>query len=121
MIRHGSPLHKKLVARDDGMCAWHGRGCDPDTHVPHHRANRGMGGYEAGDELSNLVMLCSEINGLIESDREYAEAARRRGLKISKFADPEKVPVWLPLIGWCLLRDDGSMEVTRREEHGAHS
>lgn len=118
MIRFGSPLHKKLVARDDGLCAWHGRGCDPETHVPHHRANRGAGGWKAGDELSNLVLLCSEINGLIESDPEYAEAARLRKLKISKFADPEKVPIWLPLAGWVLLGDDGTVKTTRREEHG---
>ena len=91
MIRRGSPLYRKLFDRDQG-CVWHGAGCDPVTLVPQHRGGRGIGGDKSRDKerdrLSNLVVLCSELNGLIETDPELASEARKRGIKISKFIDP---------------------------------
>lgn len=72
---------KKLHARD-AYC-WH---CGTDFGlVPHHRANRGMGSYKALDTLQNVILVCYQYNGLMESDAKIADEARRNGHKLSKF------------------------------------
>lgn len=104
-------LLKGLEARDGHRCAWHWEGaCDPATLVPHHRSNRGMGGSRSKNRLSNLVWLCSDMNGLIESDSTYAESARGRGIKVSSHAEPSHEPIIHAVHGRCLLNDDGSVE-----------
>lgn len=78
---------KKLRERD--KWCWHcGR---EDDLVPHHRANRGFGGLKSLDNLQNVILVCSLYNGLMESDAEVAEEARRMGHKISKFATPSEL------------------------------
>lgn len=97
---------RALEARDGRECAWHGvDGCDPDTLVPQHRQG-GMGGSKRKHRLSNLVWLCSLMNGEIESDADLAEEARRRGIKVSQHTDPVLVPVEFPS-GRFWLTDDG--------------
>lgn len=103
-------LLRALTARDGHRCAWHWESiCDPETLVPQHRANKGIGGYKGGDRLSNLVWLCSYMNGLIESNEVFAGEARRRGIKISRYDNPEHVPVIHAVHGKCILLDDGSV------------
>ncbi len=75
-----------------------------DTAVPHHRANRGMGSFKALNNPANIIVMCSEVNGLMESDAEWATRARDFGWKISKFANPEFEPIYYPLEGkWFYL------------------
>lgn len=103
-------LERALDARDGHACAWHYVGaCDTDTLVPQHRANRGMGGRRSLERLSNIVWLCSEVNGLIESDATYAESARARGIKISSHDEPSHAPILHAIHGRCLLDDDGAV------------
>lgn len=102
---------KRLLAgmtlRDGHLCA--SCAVDDETLVPHHRANRGMGGRKSLDRLSNLVWLCSEDNGLIESDPVAASNARLAGLKISGHDEPSHVPIVHAVHGRVLLGDDGSV------------
>jgi hypothetical protein len=47
--------------------------------VPHHRQNRGMGGSKKRDNPANILVLCAEVNGLLESDATWAVRARHMG------------------------------------------
>lgn len=80
----------KFLERDGG-CLHCG---ETEAVSPQHRGNRGMGGSKVLDRPSNVIVLCSEMNWLIESDVLYAGEARAKGWKISKWAVPEDVPVW---------------------------
>lgn len=103
-------LLKALDLRDGHRCAWHQPGqCDPETLVPQHRANRGHGGRKSLHRLSNLIWLCSRVNGEIESDAVTAVLARRTGVKISSFAEPSEVPILHAVHGLVLLDDVGGM------------
>jgi hypothetical protein len=78
-----------------------------DTLVPQHRANRGMGGRPSLDRPANVIVLCSLMNGLIESDARLAQIANEWGWKISTHEDPADVPVFDAVAGsWWLLGDD---------------
>lgn len=98
---------RAIEKRDGGRnCAWPDpHPCDPETVVPQHRAG-GMGGGKSKHRLSNVIWLCSRINGLIEDDAAWAADARSRGIKISKFDDPQRKPVQYP-DGLFFLWDDG--------------
>lgn len=113
MIRKDSPAYKRLFARDL-HCVWHGRDCDQETLIPQHRAGKGMGGDKSrakkSNRLSNLILLCSGYNGLIEHDSVLAEEARELGIKISRNADPRKMPVQHAQLGVVLLDDEGGYE-----------
>ena len=102
-------MNKKLLdalrARDGDVCAW--SGVETETLVPHHRANRGAGGFKGADRLSNLVLVDSIANGRFESDLQ--QKAKLLGFKISRYADPESIPLFHKVHGWVLLKDDGSM------------
>ena len=104
-----------MRVRDDNRCAWTGE--PSERLVPQHRANRGHGGHKAGNRLSNGVLLDSLINGAIESDVPMMAEAMRRGLKVSRYADPLLVPVLHAVHGWVLLDDDGGF--TTVEERAA--
>lgn len=52
-----------------------------------------MGGSKLRDVPSNIVILCSWLNGLIESDSKYADFARENGWKLNSWDDPKSVPV----------------------------
>ena len=81
----------KLLKRDLGRCVHCG---ETEALSPQHRANRGMGGSKELDKPSNLIVLCSRMNSLIESDVLYAGEAKAKGWKISKWQEPESVPIW---------------------------
>jgi hypothetical protein len=75
---------QKLRARD-AWC-WH---CATESDlVPHHRANRGIGGSKVLDSLQNVILVCAEYNGAMESDANVAAQARDLGHKLSKFMSP---------------------------------
>ncbi len=89
--------------RRDGGCLHCGV---VDTAIGHHRANRGFGGFKALNNPANIIVMCSEVNGLMESDAEWAARARDFGWKISKFANPEFEPIYYPLEGRWFYLDD---------------
>jgi hypothetical protein len=53
-----------------------------------------MGGSKARDEASNIIVMCSNVNGLMESDPIMAQMAREFGWKLESWQDPISVPVW---------------------------
>ena len=101
-------MNRKQFQRflDRDVRCWH-CGSDADDLIPHHRANRGHGGFKAGDRPSNCLVFCSIANGLLESDPVLAETARRFGWKLSRYDDPLQVPVFDVQVGeWFILTDD---------------
>lgn len=69
---------------------------DLERVSPHHRRNRGMGGSKLRNNPANIIVLCSWLNSLLESDAEAAEIARRVGWKLSAGQDPLTVAVFYP-------------------------
>ena len=98
----------ELIKARDKHCVWHGPSCDPETWIPQHRVGRGMGGSKSANRLSNGVVLCSLMNGLIESDAALQMEARERGIKLSFWGDPLAVPVIDHTGTAWWLRDDGT-------------
>ena len=93
-----------LMERDQG-CVHCG---EQEAVAPNHRINRGMGGAgKSADRPSNLVVLCSELNGLIESDAVWRSRALEYGWKLERWQDPAQVEVYDNRSGiWYLLDDD---------------
>lgn len=99
---------KKLRERD--KYCWH-CGAESDL-VPHHRANRGMGGSKALDNLQNVILICSAYNGEMESNADTAALARDLGHKLSKFMSPS-APVFDKFsYRWYFLDDKGNKAET---------
>lgn len=91
---------RKYLDRDDG-CVHCG---EQEAVAPHHRMNRGMGGRKSLDRPANIIVLCSQMNGLVESDARYAALARANGWKLSHGSVPEETPAFYPLLGeWYTL------------------
>lgn len=78
-----------ILWRDGGLCCMCGGWADEANH----RLNRGMGGRLSLNHYANGCAICHDCNGRIESDPEYAELARQRGVKLREGDDPR-------LIGW---------------------
>jgi hypothetical protein len=94
---------QRFIDRDGG-CVHCGR---TDTLVPHHRANRGMGGSKDRDVPSNIVTMCAEFNGLMESKSNPAQLALMKGWKCRTWDKPIDVPVFNVIHGvWFLLDDE---------------
>ncbi len=74
--------------------------------APNHRANRGHGGSKKSEVASNVVILCSLFNGLIESDAKAAGMAKRFGWKISRYDNPLEMPVYDAVLGQWFLFDN---------------
>jgi hypothetical protein len=89
----------KFLDRD--KCCVH-CGTDDDTLIPQHRANRGMGGSKALDRPSNIIVLCSAANFMLESNAKFAEVGRLYGWKLERHQLPELTPVHM-IDGWYLL------------------
>lgn len=99
---------KKLRLRDE-----HCWDCGATDHlVPHHRANRGMGGSKVLDNLQNVILVCAQYNGLMESDAGIAMQARDLGHKLSKFASPAEPVFDKPTGTWFYLDNKGGKEET---------
>jgi hypothetical protein len=93
----------RLLERD-GYCLH----CGETVAIsPQHRVNRQMGGSKLRGGSSNLIVLCSLLNGLIESDSWYRSMAIRYGWKLSSWEDPNKIPTFDGVAGvWYLLDND---------------
>lgn len=74
--------------------------------APNHRANRGHGGSKKSEVASNVVILCSIFNGLIESDAKAAGMAKRYGWKLSRYDNPTEKPVYDAIVGQWYLFDN---------------
>lgn len=89
-----------------------------DTLVPQHRAGRGMGGSKLLDRPANIIVLCAEMNGLIESAPHLARRARVYGWKLSRWQVPENEPFFDVATGsWWLL--DNEFNRTQCEQKAA--
>jgi hypothetical protein len=101
-----TPEQKAIVLfRDFKKCPI----CHEEATEVNHRANRGSGGYKAGNVLSNACAICSTCNGLIESDADTAILARRCGVKLFRDDIPAEIPYLHPFYKmWCLLDDNGN-------------
>ena len=68
-----------------------------------------MGGSKIRNRKSNIITLCSIVNGLLEADADVARRGRRFGWKISAEDNPEQVPVYETWSNkWWILNDDGT-------------
>jgi hypothetical protein len=102
----------KYLARDRGC--WH-CGSTGDDLIPHHRLNRGMGSKnKVASQPSNIVVLCSQANLLLESNAEFAEMGRKFGWKLRSHETPTEVPIF-GHGGWWLLNDDFTKDLLETE------
>ena len=92
----------KFLQRD--RCCSH-CGTTDDTLVPQHRQSRQMGGSKLLDKPSNIIVLCSEANGFLESNAKFAELGRKFGWKLERHQVPELTPVYMG-DGWFPLDND---------------
>lgn len=98
----------KLVERDGG-CLHCG---ETERISPNHRINRGMGGSKLLDKPSNLVVLCSEMNHLIESSGLHRDLALHYGWKLERWQVPEESPVFDSRAwAWFLLDNAGNRTI----------
>lgn len=87
-----------------------------DTLVPQHRINRGMGGSKVLDRPANVIVMCAEVNGLIESSPYIAAQARDYGWKLSRWDSPEETPFWdMATSTWNLIDNDFNRTTTIRK------
>ena len=105
---------QKLLARDQ-VCQH--CGIANETLVPNHRISRGMGGSKKLNNPSNLVLICSSFNGLIESSAPHAEFARKMGIKLNSWENPLEVPVYFGGQYWLLDDTWGRTVLPNYEEH----
>jgi hypothetical protein len=100
---------QRLLDRDQGYCLHCGT---TEALAPNHRSNRGMGGSKLADVPSNLVLICSMLNGQLEADERYYQQGLQYGWKVSKWADWRTIPVYDAMTGvWYLLNDDWTRNV----------
>lgn len=75
-------LRERILKRDNHQC-WH---CGEVEAISlQHRMNRGMGGSKSLDRTDNLIVLCSSMNTLVESDAAVARQAKEFGWKLSSW------------------------------------
>lgn len=104
---------QRLLARDGGYCLHCGA---TEALSPNHRANRGMGGSKVRDVPSNLVVLCSLFNGLIESNAQASLVAKEYGWKLNTWQNPLEIPVFdTQKREWHLLDDEYGTKVVKHE------
>ena len=97
---------REVILDRDPMCQF--PRCGKEANEVNHRANRGMGGFKGGNTIANGCGLCTFHNFIIEVDANEAAFAAFHGVKISRYADPRKVPLIHTQHGPILLNDDGS-------------
>ena len=101
----------RYLARDKSQC-YH-CGASGETLVPQHRSNRGMGGSKKRHTPSNIIVFCSEANGLIESDPYLAKTARENGWKLESWQDTQETPVYnFASQSWFVLDSDYNRTAT---------
>jgi hypothetical protein len=93
-----------ILFRDGFKCPM----CGAVARTANHRANRGAGGHKASNRLSNGCAICHDCNGRLESDPDFADLGRLRGVKLSRYADPLLEAYLSPLYNVLVyLNDDG--------------
>ena len=90
-----------------------------DTLVPQHRKNRGMGGSKLRDNPANIVVLCSYINGVIESSSVWQDYAKKRGWKLESWQEATRTPVYDSLSNKWFMLDNRYNRVALKEEKNA--
>lgn len=94
---------RKYLNRDGEKCLHCGT---TEGLVPQHRKNRGMGGSKERDVPSNIIVMCSEYNTLMEQDAQAAQRAVAYGWKVVGMDAPWLIPVYdTTAQGWFLLDD----------------
>jgi hypothetical protein len=74
-----------------------------------------MGGSRVLDRPANILVMCSLVNGLIESDTNWAGSAREYGWKISRWESPEETPFYdLATRTWNLIDNIYNRTVTEK-------
>lgn len=111
---------ERIFDRDLWTCYLCANMFEDGSLVPHHRGNRGAGGFKGADTPANILSLCSLCNGVIEAHAGKAATARRYGIKISKFdvAKADQIPVAAPAgmaRAWVILGTDYSIAPARPE------
>lgn len=105
-------IREAILWRDNYLCAMLGAAGCPGKRATeaNHRLNRGMGGSSA-PLINDPVNGCAaehHCNWALEAVPEFAEEARRRGVKLEQGSDPLRVPMWSPFFRqWVLLLEDG--------------
>lgn len=94
-------------------------GVSDDTLIPQHRKNRGMGGSKARDVPSNIIVMCSSFNFLIEADSNWAIIAKNRGWKLESWQDPLDTPVYYAHYDKYYVLDNEFHKTEAREETDA--
>jgi hypothetical protein len=97
--------------------------CNGRAEVANHRAGRGIGGLLSANRLANGCALCNWHNFIIEADAATSELARFYGVKLSRYDNPETIPLWSPLhLQWVYLTDTETHltgQLNRRERPAA--
>jgi hypothetical protein len=94
---------ERYLARDGYACIH--CGSTGDDLIPHHRRNRQAGGSKLRDVPSNIVVLCSQANGLLESSGTFAKLGRDLGWKLTAGQESKETPI--NIAGdWYLLDDN---------------
>lgn len=107
-----------ILLRDGGLCAMLGTpGCrGQKADEANHRLNRGMGGTSleaVSSHPSNGCALEHDCNWRLEHSAEFAEAGRRRGVKLEAGQDPLSVPMWSVFFRqWVAFDVAGGMHLT---------
>jgi len=102
-----------IIAAGGGLCSMLGvDGCDGDAATEaNHRLNRGMGGSsleEVASDPSNGCGISDRCNWRLEHSAQFAEAGRRRGVKVEAGSRPAEVPLWSVFFRqWVVLRGSG--------------
>lgn len=98
--------YERMLERDHARCIHCGTTVGL---VPNHRRNRGMGGSKAREVPSNVVTMCSSMNGQIESNPELRLWAVAKGWKLLEGDDPRSVPCFDAIdCKWFVLDDTWS-------------
>lgn len=99
-------LFQKFLNRDETSVVTGNFG---DDLVPNHRINRSVGGT---DNPSNIVVMESVYNGLLESDALVRARAIRYGWKLESWQDPTEEPFYhYGLRKWVQPDDDFNLTV----------
>jgi hypothetical protein len=101
-------LLKKLQKRD--QWCWH---CGSTELVPHHRKNRQAGGSKLLDRADNIILVCAQYNGLMESDADVAEQARLFGHKLRSWEEFRTAVFDRPTATWYILGEEGEKWTSR--------
>lgn len=84
-------MWRRVLDRDGGHCVHCG---GTERLVPQHRKNRGMGGSKQLETPSNVIVVCSAVNGHMEANAYWAERARYYGWKLRPGQDPATTPYY---------------------------